>query len=293
MILIPQRLFSDGNVRTILREGNNCVLYKTLPEELIGREAYVSNHVVSIVLAGEQRIRTYDESDIRIRAGEVVFLPRGVYYVSDLKPADGPFRSLLFYFDDATIHDFLARTQVQSVNREAGADHLKFVQSPAVRTFADALLTIFGKERMGNEFLRLKTLELLHLIGAGTTSRKFAEFLFRITLPRKRNIHSFMERNFDKPLKVEDYAYLTGRSETTFRRDFKAQFNISPQKWIRERRISKAVDLLAERELPVVDLSREVGYENTSYFIRAFRARTGTSPKQYMIARRRERDEDG
>lgn len=290
MILIPQRLFSDRNVRTILREGNNCVLHKSLSEALIGREAYVSNHVISIVLAGEQVIRTYDESTIHIRAGELVFLPRGIYYVSDLQPKDGAFQSLLFYFDDPIVHDFLAHTRVQSVDKKAGADHLKFPQSPAVKVFTDALLTIFGDDRMGNQFLQFKTLELLHLISAGTTDQKFAEFLFQITLPRKRNIRSFMERSFDKPLKIEDYAYLTGRSETTFRRDFKAHFSTTPQRWIRERRIEKAIKLLANREMPVAQLSHEVGYDNTSYFIRAFREQTGASPKQYMIAQRRERE---
>ena len=40
-----------------------------------------------------------------------------------------------------------------------------------------------------------------------------------------------MEKNFDKPLKIEDYAYLTGRSLSTFRRDFKSYFEITPQKW--------------------------------------------------------------
>lgn len=290
MILIPQRLFTDPNVRTILRVGNNCVLHKTLSEELIGREAYVSNHVVSIVLAGEQRIGTYEESVFRVRAGELVFLPRGVYYVTDLKPENGNFQSLLFYFDDSTIHDFLARTQVQRVDKGAGDDHLKFPQSPAVKVFTEALMTVFGTTPMGNQFLRLKTLELLHLINAATTDAVFTRFLFRLTLPQKRNIKAFMERNYDKPLKIEDYAYLTGRSETTFRRDFKAYFDTTPQRWIKDRRIEKAIDLLSDRELPVAQLSHEVGYDNTSYFIRKFKQRTGASPKQYMIARRRERE---
>ena len=38
-----------------------------------------------------------------------------------------------------------------------------------------------------------------------------------------------MERNFDKPLTIEDYAYLTGRSESTFRREFKIKYGVYPQ----------------------------------------------------------------
>ena len=63
------------------------------------REGYISNHVVSVVLAGEQQIRTYDENLIRVKQGEVLFIPRGMYYITDLLPKEGTFKSLLFYFN--------------------------------------------------------------------------------------------------------------------------------------------------------------------------------------------------
>ena len=286
MILIPQRLFPSPDVQTLLRDGNSCILHKSLPTEVKGREAYVSQHVVSIVLAGEQRLRTYDDTVIRVRAGELVFLPRGVYYVTDLKPAAGNFESLLCYFDDDAIHDYLSEVSVTEVDRSGAPDHLRFHQSPAIETFANALLSTFGKRRFGKQFLRLKTLELLHLINASTTDADFSRFLFRLTLPKQRNIKGFMERNYDKPLKIEDYAYLTGRSPTTFRRDFKAYFNVTPQRWIKDRRITRAVELATAGEMSVAELSHTVGYDNTSYFIRAFRERTGRSPKQFMIGLR-------
>ena len=50
-----------------------------------------------------------------------------------------------------------------------------------------------------------------------------------------------MQKNFDKPLKIEDYAYLTGRSVSTFRRDFKASFSMTPQQWIKEQRLDKGI----------------------------------------------------
>ena len=79
MILIPQRLFEDERVATILRDGNVCILSKTLTEPIVNREGYISNHVISVLLEGQQQIRTYDGNLITINAGEIVFAPRGVY----------------------------------------------------------------------------------------------------------------------------------------------------------------------------------------------------------------------
>ncbi len=286
MILIPQRLFGDPQVRTILRDGNVCILRKELVEPVLQREGYVSNHVVSMVLAGEQHIHTYDDELIKVRANEILFIPRGLYQVSDLLPKEGTFQSLLFYFDDELIRDFLAKTKVSEFSRQAIPSHLKFGVVPTIRQFADNLVQIYEQQVLQDRaVLRLKIMELLYLLNALVPAQQFADFLFRLSLPEKRNIKAFMQQNFDKPLKVEDYAYLTGRSNSSFRRDFKAYFDCTPQQWLRDQRLEKALRIVEERPISVSELAYQTGYENVSYFIRAFKEKVGLSPKQYMLKR--------
>jgi AraC family transcriptional regulator, exoenzyme S synthesis regulatory protein ExsA len=50
--------------------------------------------------------------------------------------------------------------------------------------------------------------------------------------PGKINLAEFMEKNFMFNINMEKFGYLTGRSLTTFKRDFKKAFNTSPQKWL-------------------------------------------------------------
>lgn len=285
MILIPQRLFDNKQVTTILRDGNVCILRKEITEPVVNREGYISNHVVSIQLSGEQHIRTYDGKLIKVKPGEVVFIPRGLYHVSDLIPESGTFRNLLFYFDDSIIQEFLSTTRVTEVSKKDVPDHLRFGVVPALRMFADSLIDIYQTNRLRNKnFLNLKILELLYLLNGLAQEQQFANFLFRLTLPKKRNIRAFMEQNFDKPLKIEDYAYLTGRSLSTFRRDFKSYYDITPQQWLKEKRLEKALAILKDKEVSVTELAFEVGYENISYFIREFSSKYGQTPKQYILS---------
>lgn len=289
MILIPQKLFEAPNVHTIFRDGNTCILNKELDRTVLEREGYISNHVVSIVLAGEQRIFTYDDSRIHIKSGEVLFMPRGIYYVSDLLPQEGTFNSLLFYFDNAIIHEFLANTQLTNLDRTSVPDHLKFGNVSKVQLFASQLLEMYSSQSsLKSGILKLKILELIHLLNDLSKPQQFANFLFQLTLPQKRNIKSFMEKNFSKPLKIEDYAYLTGRSISTFRRDFKSFYNTTPQQWLKEKRLKKAIQILNHKEISVTQLAYEVGYENISYFIKEFKKKVGQSPKQYMKVMRDE-----
>lgn len=289
MILIPQRLFEAPQVTTILRDGNVCILSKALTDPVIQREGYISNHVISVLLAGEQQIRTYEDQLIRVQQNEVLFIPRGMYHITDLLPTKGAFKSLLFYFDDAIIQEFLSTTKVTEVSNKAVPDHLKFGVVPSIRLFAESLIHIYQTNQLTNKsFLNLKILELLYLLNGLAKEQQFANFLFRLTLPKKRNIKTFMEQNYDKPLKMEDYAYLTGRSLSTFRRDFKSHFHQTPQQWVRGKRIEKAFDILKTKEISVTQLAYEVGYENISYFIKAFKDRYGLSPKQYLISLRKD-----
>jgi len=288
MILIPQRLFDSPSVKTIFRDGNVCILKKSLNEPVENREGYISNHVVSIVLAGEQKITTYEEEEIQVRAGEVVFIPRGLYYITDLLPSDGAFESVLFYFDEALIEQFLSKTKVSQLEREAIPEFLKFGQVPMLQLFVKSLLALYGQgDTADKQILDLKILELLFLLNSQVKAPDFASFLFKLTLPQKRNIKTFMEQNYQKALKVEDYAYLTGRSMSSFRRDFKAYFDMTPQKWLIGKRINQAQSILDQREVNVTDLAEEVGYENVSYFIKEFKAQVGLTPKQYMLSLRK------
>ena len=53
--------------------------------------------------------------------------------------------------------------------------------------------------------------------------------------------------------------------------------------------MEKAEQLLQKKEMTVTELAYEVGYENISYFIKAFRTKYGQSPKQYILAMHRNR----
>lgn len=288
MIVIPQRLFGNQEVTTLLRDGNVCILEKKLSQSLYQREGYISNHVIVILLDGQQKIKTYEENVITIEKGAILFIPRGLYHITDLIPKEGCFHSVLFYFDDAIIQEFLSTVRVNNFTKKEIPEFLKLGTIPTINLFVQSLIQIYQTPHLQDKnFLHLKILELLHLLNGIIPEQTLTDFLFQLILPKKRNIKVFIENNFDKPLKIEDYAYLTGRSISTFRKDFKAQFQTTPKKWLKENRIKKAVDLLEEQERSVTQLAYDVGYENISYFIKEFKAQVGLSPKQYLLSKHR------
>ena len=62
------------------------------------RRSYLGLHAISLVLNGQQIIKDEAGGFLHIKAGELGIMTKGIYTISDLLPADGPFESILFFF---------------------------------------------------------------------------------------------------------------------------------------------------------------------------------------------------
>jgi AraC-like DNA-binding protein len=89
--------------------------------------------------------------------------------------------------------------------------------------------------------------------------------------PGKMNLTDFMERNYMFNMTMEKFGYLTGRSLTTFKRDFKKSFGTTPQKWLTQKRLELAHYQIREQNRRPSEVYAEVGFENLSHFTSAFK----------------------
>lgn len=79
---------------------------------------------------------------------------------------------------------------------------------------------------------------------------------------------------------LEKFSYLTGRSLTTFKRDFNQIYGSTPQRWLTNKRLKLAHYMLSESKQKPVEVFREVGFENLSHFSYAFKKQFGYPPKE-------------
>ena len=65
---------------------------------------------------------------------------------------------------------------------------------------------------------------------------------------QKIELKDFMEKNFKNDMSMSEFAQASGRSLSTFKRDFKKFSELSPERWITARRLTAAYDLLRRRK---------------------------------------------
>jgi len=285
MKVVPQAFYESEAVRKVLVDGLSCVIYKKVSTGNAENGRYLSTHAITVVLNGRLRIEN-DEGLRIVDAGQMIFLPRGLYMISDVIPNDSAFEALVFFFDQEVSDQFLKQIQLPAKDQVSTSDFI-FPYTIELQLFTKNLLELYQKGPLTHKAItRMKLLEFLHLISLSDEGLRFQSVFRTLEQKRKRSLSDFMRANFDKPLSVEDFAYLTGRSLSTFHRDFKRQFEIAPKQWLISQRLAKAEQLLSKNFGTVNAVALEVGYENISHFIKAFQKRYGSSPKQFMIHRR-------
>lgn len=284
MRVVPQAFYQHPNIENILTDGLSCVFLKNVTQRDVQNQRYMAAHALSLVLNGSLQVETADGELAVAHKNQIIFLPKGLYMVSDIIPENESFEAVIFFFDQDLCDEFLASVATDYV--ETSSRQLIMKYDDNLKLFTNTLLALYSGKGQ-HQFTKPKLLELLHLIRLSSKGDQFIAKLQDLKKRSKKNIKAFMQENFDKPLDIEDYAYLTGRSISTFRRDFKSNFNISPKKWLIKNRLSKASSLLKEESSSVRVIASQVGYENTSHFIKAFQKEFNISPKQYQLSHRR------
>lgn len=284
---LPQALFSMKNVYPILSDGNSLIIFKKLTENLMNKAIYLSSSIIVYVKKGRQVIHDYDGLSDFVEENHLIFLTKGIYTVSDFVPVDGTFDAVLFSMDDKLIEKYLssiidgASIKNQSLNNKAKGTYV-IEANEQIRRYMNSLDNVYCEFDQTHALIELKLLEILHLIAIQDSSYRFIRELMAGQKIHKsrRSITDFMERYYSRNLKLEDYALLTGRSVSTFMRDFKRIYNTTPNKWIMDKKADVAHQLMLKHNYSVTDAAIEAGFENISHFIKIYKQKYGLTPKK-------------
>ena len=90
-----------------------------------------------------------------------------------------------------------------------------------------------------------------------------------------------MDRDYAKPLDVPALARVALMSEAHFIREFRAAFGEPPHRYLQRRRVERAMFLLTQTDLPIMDVCLDVGFISLGTFGRTFRDIVGKTPTQF------------
>ncbi|SER81227.1 helix-turn-helix domain-containing protein [Pedobacter rhizosphaerae] len=246
-------------------------------------EQFASEHVFSYQIEGMLTINTGDRENV-FKEGDFRFIKRNQLIKFNKEPAPGgSFKAISIYLDQAALRSFAMEYGYQSdhVNGLVSDAVTPLAPNPLFTGFMDSLWPyIQGDQAINGPLQNLKQREAIMLLLRLRPELK--DVLFDFSEPGKIDLEAFMNKNFHFNVQLKRFAYLTGRSLATFKRDFDHIFHTSPSKWLQQRRLQEAHYLISEKGRTASDIYLELGFEDLSHFSFVFKKQYGMPPSKLL-----------
>jgi AraC-like DNA-binding protein len=254
------------------------IVVTCLEEKYLRNEVMLDDHCFVRIISGEVKIILSDTSQI-FGPGDTILFPRRQLSTVIQYPKDSQaYKCVLIKFKRDRLKDYYSRSRAKkSIERLPAIK--AYEKHPLIESYFASLLPYFElQDELPEKLLALKVEEAITILR--TIDECVDTVLADFSEPGKIDLADFMEQNYMFNMPLDKFSYLTGRSLTTFKRDFSEIYGITPQRWLTKKRLKLAHYMLSERKQKPVEVYREAGFENLSHFSYAFKKQFGYAPKE-------------
>ncbi|MCV9927558.1 AraC family transcriptional regulator [Flavobacterium sp. LS1R49] len=279
MIKVPTSLVSGPVPQNALMLDGCSVIEQCIHSMEAKGTMYLEQHLLLMVLDGSVTL-TYGKQEYKVGKNEMILLKKAIAVKYDKignAKNDNIYDSLMFSIKDDLLNSFLATSDIKIPKIEGEVKTGVYPMNECLVAFAHSMKPYFFDHSIVHPGqLRLKIMELLYDVVEG--NRNMFLQILQLHEPVKADIRHVVEQHYASPISLSELAYLSGRSLSSFKRDFQSIYNMSPALWIREKRLEKAKEMLETTALPVSDICYTLGFENVSHFSRIFKEFYGQAP---------------
>ncbi|MCR2805449.1 AraC family transcriptional regulator [Paenibacillus soyae] len=216
---------------------------------------FLENHMLLFVIKGTYTVR-FGSSVHTAHKHEMVLIHKSIviqYEKSGEPNSDYTLNYMMFLLQDELIDEFMKLADYTPTSITPTTDPISVHKMDGrLSSYLQSLKPYFEEpERITDGLVKVKLLELL--FGLADRNDIFLFELSRIRRQERKKIQDVIEANLTNPVTLNDLAYLSGRSLSSFKRDFKAIYNTSPLQWIRNRRLDHAKEILLRSSLSVTE----------------------------------------
>lgn len=246
------------------------------------RELYETCYKVIKIISGTAILSNNTKETI-VRSGEFIFVNQGGFSRIRMYPEKKrPFKLLCLNFTDK----FLER-YIQDHIRPLGAKNkIGAFEEIETNVMIESLFSSLEVYAVNNRFMDkiiidLKLRECIHVLSQNNPH--LLNKMLCQQIGTRMGLEEFMNENYMYNAPLVRFAELSGRSLSSFRREFKQLYGTSPNRWLINKRLEIAYQKLTEEGCLVSQIYLELGFETLSHFSRKFKEKYGVSPSNLQV----------
>ncbi|UHG89152.1 helix-turn-helix domain-containing protein [Spirosoma oryzicola] len=274
MLLAIRRMTSEKEI-----EKQPSIAYSCNHARSREGEQFVPEHILSYQIAGSLLMNDGNQK-YTFREGDFRFSRRNqLVKFTKMPPKDGAFKSLSIFLNQEMLRSMSMEYGYTAAQHQAGSTIVALKPDPLIKSYMDSLVPYQQVTQPGNEqLLALKLREAVLILLK--TNPELNDVLFDFSEPGKIDLEAFMNKNFHFNVELKRFAYLTGRSLATFKRDFEKIFHRSPSRWLQHKRLQEAYYLIKEKGKAPSEVYLDLGFEDLSHFSFVFKKTYGVAPSK-------------
>lgn len=267
------------NFKKLVCDGLLFVEYQCIPGDI--KSSIWSEHGYIVFIQSGKKTWITPDGKFPVHVGDAIYCKKGAHIVQNFY--DEQFCALIFFIPDDFIREIIAESgfinnQKESINSSVLRLHIDL----SLKLYFESMISYFlHQKNPSNHLLKLKFRELILQVLASNKNPDLTAYFFSLANEKKANLKQIMMDNYLYQLNQLEFAKLTHRSVSSFKRDFQGIFGTSLNKWLTEMRLKYAKMRLLTTEENINDIAFSSGFETTSHFIRCFKKHFGLPPQQY------------
>ena len=243
----------------------------------------LQQNTFSFLIEGRKEVFS-DKTSVSIEKSSFLLMKKGHCLMTEKLPNTARnYRSILLFFSTESLIEFTQKHRIKNLKSYDQKSIHSFEYDDFLQTFVNALVDISKlNPKIQTKLLDVKFEELMIYL----LETRGSDFIFSLISNVDSQLQNFIdiiETNKLNKLTVKELAFLSNMSVSKFKREFQKQFKNSPSKWFQDKRLEHSAFLLKVQSQRPSDIFEEIGYENLSNFIQAFKTKFGITPKQYQL----------
>ena len=236
-------------------------------------------HCFIVLLEGSKVIHFKDQ-DFSVEENEVCFLTQNNYFMSERLAINNQYKSLVIYFDDRFIFEFLKKYKIEvTATTEKDIVKVQSLNDKFLKNSIDVLQE-YVKQNLDENILKLKIEEII-LHSLRTNEMAFLAYLNAIKLSSGSRNKFILESNLDLIQNLDDMCKLVRMSPNQLRNYIKQEYKLSPKVWLDKKRLEQASMMLKNTDKTISQIASDIGYSTVSWFISQFKKHYSITPKEF------------
>ena len=138
-------------------------------------------------------------------------------------------------------------------------------------------------ELVDDNIIKHKLKELILILSKSQDAPSHLDFLSALFRPIDVGFKSIVQNNLYADLSLEEMAFICHLSLSSFNRKFREVYKESPKKYLIQKKVEKASELLKHTNARISDIAFDVGFDSLATFNRNFVKFHGKSPSNYRL----------